>query len=112
MVALCYLGLACRNCWDHRLWLGLFCAVMAAICAGAALLERERRNAEEYCEDVGLALALLKKARDEAGADAPRLPEAEEELACPRCGNRSYHTVGGKKFCSLCLEEMRHGERE
>ena len=31
----------------------------------------------------------------------------EDGTLCPRCGGRVYHTVGGKKFCSLCLEEMR-----
>ena len=33
--------------------------------------------------------------------------EAAERLVCPNCGGRAHHTVGGKEFCSLCLEEMR-----
>lgn len=106
LCALCYLAMACRSCWDHRLWLGLFCAFLAALCAGGALLERERQNASEYCEDLELALALLRKARDEADDALPCLPE-EEALVCPRCGGRTWHRVGGKRFCSLCLEEMR-----
>ena len=31
----------------------------------------------------------------------------KERLVCPHCGGRAHHTVGGKEFCSLCLEEMR-----
>ena len=33
--------------------------------------------------------------------------EAKERMVCPHCGGRAHHTVGGKEFCSLCLEEMR-----
>ena len=73
------------------------------LCTASALLERERQNAREYIEDVGMALELLRKYRE-----AERAAE-EETWVCPRCGGRIHHTVGGKQFCSLCLEEMRHG---
>ena len=187
----------------------------AAVCAGGVILEREVRNAAEYCEDMEMALSLLRekrlvngtsiypllgegiddlfshneqiriwvlspdtghstcvwkgmawmmptevrrlpllrvsarapeetevvgyleietelpegwKMKDAAGCGHPALRETgaradvgigpyerasgvaegmEDGTVCPRCGGRVYHTVGGKKFCSLCLEEMR-----
>ena len=98
-----YLALGGGAFWRHRLAAGILYAVAALFCAASALLERERQNAREYVEDVGMALELLRKYRDAAHA-------AEEEAwVCPRCGGRIHHTVGGKQFCSLCLEEMRHG---
>ena len=212
-LAVCYLAMACWNCWDKRAGLGIFSAIMAAVCAGGMILEREIRNTAEYCEDVGKALDLLErrggvgpdecviyleeavgvlvspeehirlwaksdggtafvwqgearrlppelrklpllrfsgrapeetkvigyleietelpagwKMKDAAGCGRPALRETgaradvgigpyerasgvaegmEDGTVCPRCGGRVYHTVGGKKFCSLCLEEMR-----
>ena len=90
--------------WRHRLAAGILYAMATLLCAAMALLERERQNAREYIEDVGMALELLRKYR----GDAERAAE-EEAWVCPRCGGRIHHTVGGKQFCSLCLEEMRHG---
>lgn len=43
----------------------------------------------------------------EAAVKYRRDREAAERLVCPHCGGRAHHTVGGKEFCSLCLEEMR-----
>lgn len=193
-LAVCYLAMACWNCWDKRAGLGIFSAIMAAVCAGGVILEREVRNAAEYCEDMELALDLLERrggmgpdecviyleeavgvlvspeehirlwAKSGGGiarvweGEARRLPaevrklpllrftarapeetevigyleiETElpagwklreedtaprrglweaaetERLVCPHCGGRAHHTVGGKEFCSLCLEEMR-----
>lgn len=195
-LAVCYLAMACWNCWDQRAGLGIFSAIMASVCAGGMILEREARNAAEYCEDIELALDLLErrggvgpdecviyleeavgvlvspeehirlwaksdggtacvwkgearrlppelrklpllrfsgrapeetevvgyleietelpegwKMKDAAGCGRPALRDAAEGMEdgtlCPRCGGRVYHTVGGKKFCSLCLEEMR-----
>ncbi len=214
-LAVCYLAMACWNCWDKRAGLGVFSAIMAAVCAGGVILEREVRNAAEYCEDMEMALSLLRekrlvngtsiypllgegiddlfshneqiriwvrspdtghgtcvwrgmawmmptevrklpllrftarcpetaedagyleietelpegwKMKDAAGCGRPALRETgaradvgigpyerasgvaegmEDGTVCPRCGGRVYHTVGGKKFCSLCLEEMR-----
>ena len=194
----------CRSCWDQRAGLGILCAIMAAVCAGGVILEREVRNAAEYCEDMELALDLLRrrggvgpdecviyleeavgvlcspeehirlwaksgggtacvwkgearrlptelrklpllrfsgrapeetevigyleietelpagwKLREEGAAPRRGLWEAavkyrrdreaaeKERLVCPHCGGRAHHTVGGKEFCSLCLEEMR-----
>ena len=202
VLSLFYLVMALRSCWDQRAGLGILCAIMAAVCAGGVILEREVRNAAEYCEDMELALDLLRR-RGGVGPDecviyleeavgvlcspeehirlwaksgggtacvwkgeARRLPtevrrlpllrisarapeetevigyleietelpagwklreegaaprrglweaavkyrrdrEAAERLVCPHCGGRAHHTVGGKEFCSLCLEEMR-----
>ena len=202
VLSLFYLVMALRSCWDQRAGLGILCAIMAAVCAGGVILEREVRNAAEYCEDMELALDLLRR-RGGVGPDecviyleeavgvlcspeehirlwaksgggtacvwkgeARRLPtelrklpllrfsgrapeetevigylEIETELpegwklreetgetdshvaallgmtekkaaekermVCPHCGGRAHHTVGGKEFCSLCLEEMR-----
>lgn len=167
-----------------------------AVCAGGVILEREVRNAAEYCEDMEMALSLLRekrlvngtsiypllgegiddlfshneqiriwvlspdtghstcvwkgmawmmptevrrlpllrvsarapeetevigyleietelpagwKLREEGAAPRRGLWEAaeKERLVCPHCGGRAHHTVGGKEFCSLCLEEMR-----
>lgn len=175
-----------------------------AVCAGGVILEREVRNAAEYCEDMEMALSLLREKRLVNGrsiypllgegiddlfshneqiriwvlspdtghstcvwkgmawmmpTEVRRLPllrvsarapeetevigyleietelpagwklreegaaprrglweaavkyrrdrEAAERLVCPHCGGRAHHTVGGKEFCSLCLEEMR-----
>lgn len=98
-----YLALSSLAFWEHRLATGILYAVAVLFCAASALLERERQNAREYIEDAGMALELLRKYREVAHA-------AEEEAwVCPRCGGRIHHTVGGKQFCSLCLEEMRHG---
>lgn len=47
------------------------------------------------------------KLREEGAAPRRGLREAAERLVCPHCGGRAHHTVGGKEFCSLCLEEMR-----
>ena len=182
-LAVCYLAMACWNCWDQRAGLGIFSAIMAAVCAGGMILEREVRNAAEYCEDMGKALDLLER-RGGVGPDecviyleeavgvlvspeepirvwaksgggtacvwkgeARRLPAEvrklpllrftasypetaedaryleiemelpkgwklregaeKERMVCPHCGGRAHHTVGGKEFCSLCLEEMR-----
>ena len=206
-LAVCYLAMALWNCWDKRAGLGIFSAIMAAVCAGGVILEREARNAAEYCEDLGKALDLLDllerrrgvgpdectffleeavgvlcspeehirlwaksgggtarvwegearrlppelrklpllrfsgrapeetevigyleietelpegwKLREEGAAPRRGLWEAavkyrrdreaaeKERLVCPHCGGRAHHTVGGKEFCSLCLEEMR-----
>ena len=203
-LAVCYLAMALWNCWDKRAGLGIFSAIMAAVCAGGVILEREARNAAEYCEDIELALDLLErrggvgpdecviyleeavgvlcspeehirlwaksgggtacvwkgearrlptevrrlpllrvsarapeetevigyleietelpagwKLREEGAAPRRGLWEAavkyrrdreaaeKERLVCPHCGGRAHHTVGGKEFCSLCLEEMR-----
>lgn len=206
-LAVCYLAMALWNCWDKRAGLGVFSAIMAAVCAGGVILEREARNAAEYCEDLGKALDLLDllerrrgvgpdectiyleeavgvlcspeehirlwaksgggtarvwegearrlppelrklpllrftarapeetevigyleietelpegwKLREEGAAPRRGLWEAavkyrrdreaaeKERLVCPHCGGRAHHTVGGKEFCSLCLEEMR-----
>ena len=205
-LAVCYLAMALWNCWDKRAGLGVFSAIMAAVCAGGVILEREVRNAAEYCEDVEMALSLLRekrlvngtsiypllgegiddlfshneqiriwvlspdtghstcvwkgmawmmptevrrlpllrvsarapeetevigyleietelpagwKLREEGAAPRRGLWEAavkyrrdreaagKERLVCPHCGGRAHHTVGGKEFCSLCLEEMR-----
>ena len=175
-----------------------------AVCAGGVILEREVRNAAEYCEDMEMTLSLLREKRLVNGTsiypllgegiddlfshneqiriwvlspdtghstcvwkgmawmmptEVRRLPllrftascpetaedagyleietelpagwklreegaaprrglweaavkyrrdrEAAERLVCPHCGGRAHHTVGGKEFCSLCLEEMR-----
>ena len=175
-----------------------------AVCAGGVILEREVRNAAEYCEDMEMALSLLREKRLVNGTsiypllgegiddlfshneqiriwvlspdtghstcvwkglawmmptEVRRLPllrvsarapeetevigyleietelpegwklreegaaprrglweaavkyrrdrEVAERLVCPHCGGRDHHTVGGKEFCSLCLEEMR-----
>lgn len=204
VLSLFYLVMALRSCWDQRAGLGILCAIMAAVCAGGMILEREARNAAEYCEDIELALDLLERrggvgpdecviyleeavgvlcspeehirlwAKSDGGTacvwkgEARRLPpelrklpllrfsgrapeetevvgyleiETElpagwklreegaaprrglweaavkyrrdreaaekERLVCPHCGGRAHHTVGGKEFCSLCLEEMR-----
>lgn len=48
----------------------------------------------------GLWEAAVKYRRDREAAE-------KERLVCPHCGGRAHHTVGGKEFCSLCLEEMR-----
>ena len=48
----------------------------------------------------GLREAAVKYRRDREAAE-------KERLVCPHCGGRAHHTVGGKEFCSLCLEEMR-----
>ena len=212
-LAVCYLAMALWNCWDKRAGLGIFSAIMAAVCAGGVILEREVRNAAEYCEDIELALDLLERRggvgpdectiyleeavgvlcspeehirlwaksgggtarvwegearrlppevrklpllrftaraseetevigyleietelpagwrmKDAAGCGHPALretgaravgdagpyeeaakdhPDHRERLVCPHCGGRAHHTVGGKEFCSLCLEEMR-----
>ena len=206
-LAVCYLAMALWNCWDKRAGLGIFSAIMAAVCAGGMILEREARNAAEYCEDLELALDLLRRREQRPGdrnltiyleemvgtlvlpseqiclwvqdrdtgldtcfwkgeawrmppearklpllrvsARAPEetevigyleieteLPEGwklreegaaprrglweaavkyrrdreaaeKERLVCPHCGGWAHHTVGGKEFCSLCLEEMR-----
>ena len=60
-LAVCYLAMALWNCWDKRAGLGIFSAIMAAVCAGGVILEREARNAAEYCEDLGKALDLLER---------------------------------------------------
>lgn len=98
-----YLALSSLAFWEHQLTAGILYAVAVLFCAASALLERERQNAREYAEDMTLALGLVRKLREAA------LATEEEDWVCPRCGGRIHHTVGGKQFCSLCLEEMRHG---
>lgn len=61
VLSLFYLVMALRSCWDQRAGLGILCAIMAAVCAGGMIAEREARNAAEYCEDIGLALDLLER---------------------------------------------------
>ena len=34
-LAVSYLAMACWNCWDKRAGLGIFSAIMAAVCAGS-----------------------------------------------------------------------------
>lgn len=138
-LAVCYLAMALWNCWDKRAGLGVFSAIMAAVCAGGVILEREVRNAAEVrrlpllrftascpetAEDAGYLEIEAElpegwKLREEGAAPRRGLWEAavkyrrdreaaeKERLVCPHCGGRAHHTVGGKEFCSLCLEEMR-----
>ena len=80
-LAVCYLAMALWNCWDKRAGLGVFSAIMAAVCAGGVILEREVRNAAEYCEDMEMALSLMREKRLVNGTSIyPLLGEGIDDL--------------------------------
>ena len=99
-LAVCYLAMACWNCWDQRAGLGIFSAIMASVCAGGMILEREARNAAEYCEDIELALDLLER-RGGVGPDecVIYLEEAVGVLCSPEEHIRLWAKSDGGTAC-------------
>ncbi len=99
-LAVCYLAMACWNCWDQRAELGIFSAIMASVCAGGMILEREARNAAEYCEDIELALDLLER-RGGVGPDecVIYLEEAVGVLVSPEEHIRLWAKSDGGTAC-------------